>query len=210
MISSRLFKAFQQRGLVSAAQATPFYNAPVRFFSKENNEDAAAEQAVEEAEPVAAAEPAPKKAAPKKAAAQPATKAAEAFAPLDKALFAPFSVGNIKKIESTPDNKPPSEEDTIEGRYAGVLFVTASQNSHLYEVYEDMNFLAEIHAHCDSFRLFTQNSGVGSVEMAKMLAALQEVAPFSTTTIRFLTVLAENKRLDCLSDVTQKYQKLYQ
>lgn len=39
----------------------------------------------------------------------------------------PFSVGDIKVIESTPDHKPPTAEDTIEGRYAGVLFTSASQ-----------------------------------------------------------------------------------
>jgi hypothetical protein len=38
-----------------------------------------------------------------------------------------FSVGpDVKVIQSARDHKPPSAEDTIEGRYAGVLFVTAS------------------------------------------------------------------------------------
>ena len=45
---------------------------------------------------------------------------------LDAALFAPFSLGDVKRVASTPDNKAPSSEDTIEGRYAGVLFTTAS------------------------------------------------------------------------------------
>ena len=45
---------------------------------------------------------------------------------LDRALFEPYSVGNIREVGSTPDHKAPSEEDTIEGRYAGVLFSTAS------------------------------------------------------------------------------------
>jgi hypothetical protein len=45
---------------------------------------------------------------------------------LDASLFQPFSLGDIKKVSSTPDNKAPSSEDTIEGRYAGVLFTTAS------------------------------------------------------------------------------------
>ena len=126
MISTRLFKAFQQRGLTQAMSATQtgFYKAPVRFFAKEqkdNEEPAAAEQEVEAAEPAKEeAKPAPKaKAAPKAAAA-----AMEE--PLDRALFQPFSVGNIVKIESTEGNKAPHEEDTIEGRYSGVLFTTAS------------------------------------------------------------------------------------
>ena len=134
MISSRLFKAFQQRGLTSALSATQaaFYKAPVRFFAKkedqEAEEPAAAEPEVEAAEPQPEPQPEPKpepKPAPK---AQPKPQpAAAAEAPLDKALFQPFSIGNIKRIDSTADHKPPQEEDTIEGRYSGVLFTTASQ-----------------------------------------------------------------------------------
>lgn len=60
---------------------------------------------------------------------------------LDKSLFQPFSLGDIKRVQSTPDNKAPSFEDTIEGRYANVLFTTASQKEALYEVYEDMMYL---------------------------------------------------------------------
>lgn len=46
---------------------------------------------------------------------------------LDRKLFEPFSLGDVTKVGSTPDNKAPSYEDTIEGRYANVLFTTASQ-----------------------------------------------------------------------------------
>ena len=80
---------------------------------------------------------------------------------LDASLFQPFSLGDIKKVNSTPDNKAPSSEDTIEGRYAGVLFTTASQKSALYDVYEDMMYLSQLYTHSESFRLFTENAGVG-------------------------------------------------
>ena len=46
--------------------------------------------------------------------------------PVNKDLFVPFTVGDIKVIQSTPDHKPPTQEDTIEGRYASVLFTSAS------------------------------------------------------------------------------------
>jgi hypothetical protein len=213
MISTRLFKAFQQRGLTQAMSATQtaFYKAPVRFFAKEqkdSEEPAAAEQEVEAAEPAKEEpKPAPKaKAAPK--AAPEAPQMAEK--PLDKALFQPFSVGNIKVIESTENNKAPHEEDTIEGRYSGVLFTTASQQSNLYKVYEDMKFLQEIYKNSETFRLFTENGGVGSIEIAKLNIALKETAPFCDTTLHFLTVLAENKRLNFISEIANKYIKLYQ
>lgn len=42
-------------------------------------------------------------------------------------LFGGFSVGGVKVVNSAPGNKPPIAEDTIEGRYAGVLFTSASE-----------------------------------------------------------------------------------
>jgi len=71
-------------------------------------------------EPVVAA-PEPVKAAPAPPKAAPAP-------PAPKMTGGEYSVGDdVKIIQSVPNNKPPSAEDTIEGRYAGVLFTTASQ-----------------------------------------------------------------------------------
>lgn len=39
--------------------------------------------------------------------------------------------------------------------------------------------------------------------------ALLEVAPFHETTMHFLTVLAENKRLVFIKEIAEKYEKLY-
>ena len=119
-------------------------------------------------------------------------------------------MGNIKQIDSTPDHKPPSEEDTIEGRYSSVLFTTASQNGDLYAVYEDMKYMQEIYKNSEQFRLFTENGGVGANEIAQLNKALKETAPFSDTTLKFLTVLAENKRLNFIDEIAEKYAKLYQ
>jgi F-type H+-transporting ATPase subunit O len=130
---------------------------------------------------------------------------------LDKSLFTPFSLGeDIKAVQSTPDHKAPSYEDTIEGRYANVLFTSASQKGALYEVYEDMMYLSQLYQHSEVFRLFTENAGVGLREITLLNKALQETAPFHETTMHFLTVLAENKRLVFIKDIAIKYQKLYQ
>lgn len=56
-------------------------------------------------------------------------------------------------------------EDTIEGRYAYVLFTTASQNECLYTVFEDMKYLSEIYRNSEEFRQFTENQGVGIREI---------------------------------------------
>lgn len=129
---------------------------------------------------------------------------------LDKSLFVPFTVGDIKVVKKTPDNKAPSYEDTIEGRYANVLFTTASAKEALFEVYEDMIYLSELYTHSEVFRQFTENAGVGHKEIKLLNKALLETASFNDITIHFLTVLAENKRLIYIKDIAGKYQKLYQ
>jgi F0F1-type ATP synthase delta subunit len=129
---------------------------------------------------------------------------------LDKALFAPFSLGDVKVVTSTPDHKAPSYEDTIEGRYANVLFTTASGKGALYEVYEDMMYLSELYKHSEVFRQFTENAGVGNKEISELNTVLRETAEFNPITHHFLTILAENKRLIFIKDIAGKYQKLYQ
>ena len=104
---------------------------------------------------------------------------------------------------------PPSNEDTIEGRYAGVLFTHASKNKSLYAVYEDIKYLRELYTHCESFRLFTENQGVGAKEIRQLNDALRETAPFSEVTLKFLEVCAENKRLVYISKIADRYSKLY-
>ena len=70
-------------------------------------------------------------------------------------------------------------------------------------------YLKDLSKHCENFRLFTENAGVGVKEVTQLNAALQETAPFSTTTLRFIEVLAENKRLVFIKEIAEKYAKLY-
>jgi hypothetical protein len=120
-----------------------------------------------------------------------------------------FTLGDIPRVDTIPDHKAPSAENTIEGRYAGVLFTGASRENSLYDVYEDVAYLREIYEHSEEFRLFTQNGGVGKVQVAQLNAALTETAKFQPLTLKFLEVLAENKRLVYLKEICDKYAKLY-
>jgi F-type H+-transporting ATPase subunit O len=74
-------------------------------------------------------------------------------------------VGDINQIQSTSDHRPPSNEDTIEGRYAGVLFTSASQAEALFTVYEDITYIQSLYDNSESFMMFTRNMGVGKVEI---------------------------------------------
>jgi F-type H+-transporting ATPase subunit O len=57
------------------------------------------------------------------------------------------------------------QEDTIEGRYASVLFSTASEQEALYAIYEDVSFIKSLYKNSEAFSLFTRNAGVGSKEI---------------------------------------------
>jgi len=58
--------------------------------------------------------------------------------------------------------------------------------------------------------MFTQNAGIGIKEIAKFNQALTSVGDFHPLTMKFLEVLAENKRLTYIRDIADRYQKLYQ
>lgn len=126
------------------------------------------------------------------------------------ALYSAFTVGDVKQINSTPDHKPPSQEDTIEGRYATVLFTSASEQESLYTIYEDIVYIKALYDNSESFKLFTQNAGVGAKEIAAFNAALNSLGDFHPLTMKFLEVLAENKRLTYISGISDRYVKLYQ
>ena len=89
------------------------------------------------------------------------------FKEVPKELFKPFTVGDVNKVQTTPDHKPPTQDDTMDGRYASVLFTTASQQEALYTIYEDFVYLRQLYDGSESFRLFTQNAGVGLKEIQK-------------------------------------------
>ena len=101
-------------------------------------------------------------------------------------------------------------EDTIEGRYAAVLFSSASQEESLYAIYEDIVYIRALYANSESFKLFTQNAGVGAKEMGAFNEALSSLGTFNPLTIKFLEVLAENKRLTYIGAISDRYVKLYQ
>ena len=91
-----------------------------------------------------------------------------------------------------------------------MLFTTASQEKALYDVFEDMIYIGQLYENSETFQLFTQNAGVGLREIKAFNQSLKETADFSQVTYRFIEVLAENKRLMFIKEITEKYQKLYQ
>jgi ATP synthase F1 delta subunit len=57
--------------------------------------------------------------------------------------------------------------------------------------------------------MFTVNGGVGAAEVKALNNALMETAEFQPLTMKFLTILAENKRLVFIKEIAEKYANLY-
>lgn len=109
------------------------------------DEEVVADEPAAEEPVVAKAAPAPPKAAPAATQSKDAFNAAAGQVgekqSIDKALFSAFTVGDMKQIQSTEDNKAPFVDDSVPGRYAQVLFTTASQQEALFTIYEDVAYI---------------------------------------------------------------------
>lgn len=193
-------------------------NAQMRHFgAKKKKKDVVEDaeeveaEAVEEAVEVAA-EPTPEPvvATPKAPSADftGATKAQD-MPEISKDLFGAFSLGDVPQVQSAPDNKAPTQEDTMEGRYAAVLFTSASSEEALFTVYEDIVYLQSLYKNSETFRNFTLNAGVGAKEIIQFNDALRSIGDFHPITLKFLEVLAENKRFVFIDGIADRYQKFY-
>ncbi len=199
MVNNISFIPFRQRSFAKKRRGRP--RTDVSDQSEEEIAEEAAEVPVEEEvveEVVEEAQPEPEQAA----------------VPLDELnlkedLFEAFSV-DVKRIDSTDDHKPPINEDTIEGRFASVLFTAASLENSLFEVYEDMTYLVSLYKNCEDFELFTRNSGIGNREINAFNDALRSIGDFNDVTYKFIKVCSDCKRFMYINDIAKKYLKLYQ
>ena len=114
-------------------------------------------------------------------------------------------------ITKTVDSHtPPTKDDSVEGRYATVLFTCASKVNSLHIIYDNMKFISELYEHTEAFRVISKNTGLTMNEVKILNSALNEVGDFDSLTTRFIEVLCENKRLNNLAVIAEKYQKMYQ
>lgn len=61
-------------------------------------------------------------------------------------------------IRSVPGNRPPIREETVAGRYAGILFSLGSKNEQLDTINEDMEFIQKLLQEVDPLHPEPQNS----------------------------------------------------
>lgn len=73
-----------------------------------------------------------------------------------------------------------------------------------------MKYIGEMYDNSETFKLFTENAGVGNKEIQIFIEGLKSIGKFDDTTFKFIEVLSENKRFMFIKDISVQYQKLYQ
>jgi F-type H+-transporting ATPase subunit O len=129
----------------------------------------------------------------------------------NKSLFAPlgYNFASAGEIQSIAGNKPPIMEDTPHGRYASVLFTTASKKESLFTVLEDVKNLKELYSQSEVFQNFIFNTAFKRTEQSSILNYVEQAAGLNPLTVEFLNTLVENKRVDLLPKILDKYVDYY-
>jgi ATP synthase F1 delta subunit len=129
----------------------------------------------------------------------------------NKSLFAPlgYNFASAGEIQSIAGNKPPIMEDTPHGRYASVLFTTASKKESLFTVLEDVKNLKELYSQSEVFQNFIFNTAFKRTEQSSILNYVEQAAGLNPLTVEFLHTLVENKRVDLLPKILDKYVDYY-
>eukprot|EP00345_Euplotes_harpa_P004361 CAMPEP_0168322862 /NCGR_PEP_ID=MMETSP0213-20121227/3143_1 /TAXON_ID=151035 /ORGANISM="Euplotes harpa, Strain FSP1.4" /LENGTH=200 /DNA_ID=CAMNT_0008324833 /DNA_START=72 /DNA_END=674 /DNA_ORIENTATION=+ len=112
-------------------------------------------------------------------------------------------------VESAPNHTPPSKDDSITGRYASVMFSTASRSASLHKIFEDMKALSDLYQASEALRAMTENSGLSQEETQEFIKVITSVVPLQPLTIKLIELLSTNKRLLYIDEIAGKYKKLY-
>lgn len=104
-------------------------------------------------------------------------------------------------------SKPKFEDPTLQGRYATALF--AASATKLDKVMDDLAQLRSFMTESSDFKLFIETPGVTQDDKVKVLENLATKIKLDDTTVNFLKVLIENKRIGLLLKAIDSYEAMY-
>lgn len=110
-------------------------------------------------------------------------------------------------IDSVPEHRPPVVEETVEGRYAGVLFTLASRAEQLSVIQQDMEMLSQLIKQSDAFRGFLVNTSTKKAEFQQVFEQIN--GSFDELTVNFLDAVIENKKVDDLETIVERFLTYY-
>lgn len=115
----------------------------------------------------------------------------------------------IPFVNSVEGHKCPFSEDTISGRYAQTLFIAASKANELNAVFNDMTFIRELNQNSVSFKLFTENAGLNANQVNSFVEEMVKTGDLCKTTVKFIDLLAKNKRFMYIDQIALKFKRAY-
>ncbi|KAM3137461.1 hypothetical protein pb186bvf_010434 [Paramecium bursaria] len=128
-----------------------------------------------------------------------------------------YSAAKESEIRSVPGHKPPAYEETVQGKYAGVLFSVASQKESLHTVLADMKYLKELYETSPEFQQFLLNTSYKRHQQREVFKAITKVnlfqliiqEGFHELTLNFLESVIDNQRVQFLAKTADKYIEYY-
>jgi len=99
-------------------------------------------------------------------------------------------------------------QSTVGVRYAKALFLYASDKNSLKDVYSDMNSLLDLYNQSSEFKEFIKNPVIGASQKIVIANNLFEKT-IHPDTLKFLTLLFENRREDSIVDIIISFQEMF-
>lgn len=87
--------------------------------------------------------------------------------------------------------------------------MVASEEKNLYNVYEDMRYIISLYENVQAFRLFADNSGLNASQVNSFSEEVAKCGQLTSTTLKFLDLLAKNKRFMFIHEIAKKYIRSY-
>ena len=91
-------------------------------------------------------------------------------------------------------------------RYAITLFKVAQSAKQVSEVSGDLKYMEELHAASPDFKVLLADPTIHKGKMLEILADLGSKGQFCETTNKMLKLMADNKRLNYLTEVFKTYE----
>lgn len=101
------------------------------------------------------------------------------------------------------------EDLSIEGRYSSALMTATTEKKNLDKVFNDLSHVRSCYEESKDFQLFIDTPAIQPAEKVGVLEALAQKYSYDTTSVNYLKVLIENKRLPQLKKMVDNFENFY-
>jgi len=101
------------------------------------------------------------------------------------------------------------EDLSLEGRYSTALLRATSEQKNLDKVFEDLSHLRNCVEESADFKLFIETPAIQPADKIKVFEAMGQKYGYQQTSVNYLKVLLENKRLFQLKKMINNFETFY-